>query len=405
MRVKSYFAGTVEAAMALAGKELGVDAMLVYSRESAPEARYLGKYEVVFALPSSEPAAPALPAPTASMLPAPATPFPAATQPAVADALASLTRQLEAMSARIERLTWMHQSRRSLLALGAGSTAAPPGLPQDLLERLELAGIGEPLSDQVLDSAAQTIAANPALDATSLLRRTLSAMAAAIPVSPAKQDHSILTLIGPPGSGKTTALVKLAATLGARSRRPVQLISFDSFRIAAAEQLRTYAGILGIGFQAVETVGSLLQCLEEHRFKEYILIDTPGIANRDFEAAEDLERFLRLRNDVEVHLTLSASMKSADLSRVADRFERFRPNKLIFTRLDETSCYGSIWTESVKRSKPVSFLCNGQQIPEDLLEATPEAIVAMVLGLSPALSQPDWFTSPPLPGGSSAAVA
>ena len=82
--------------------------------------------------------------------------------------------------------------------------------------------------------------------------------------------------MGPPGAGKTTTLVKLAVHYGLTSRRPVALLSTDTYRVAAAEQLRSYAAILGVAFQVVETVGALAQSLEEHRAKDLILIDTPG---------------------------------------------------------------------------------------------------------------------------------
>ena len=91
----------------------------------------------------------------------------------------------------------------------------------------------------------------------------------------------IVALVGPPGSGKTTTLVKLAVNYGLAARRPVLLLSMDTYRVAAADQLRSYAAILGVGFQLLETVSSLAQAIEENRGKELIFIDTPGLAYGD----------------------------------------------------------------------------------------------------------------------------
>jgi len=145
---------------------------------------------------------------------------------------------------------------------------------------------------------------------------------------------------------------------------------------AADGQLRSHASILGAGFQAAETLRALAQAIEERHAKSPNLIDTPGYGPNDWEDAGDLARFLASRLDIEVHLVLSASMKSADLSRVVDRFEIFRPGKLLFTRLDETGTFGPIGNEAARTGKPVSFLASGRQIPEDLAPATPPAAVS-----------------------------
>src|ERR1039458_9506307 len=145
-----------------------------------------------------------------------------------------------------------------------------------------------------------------------------------------------------PGSGKTTTLVNLAVNYGLAARRPVLLLSLDTHRVAAADQLRSYAAILGVGFQLLETVSSLAQTIEENRGKELIFIDTPGLAHGDLEDSESLAHFLATRGDIDTHLVLPASMKAADLSRMVDAFEILHPGHLLFTKLDETGSYGPI---------------------------------------------------------------
>jgi flagellar biosynthesis protein FlhF len=189
----------------------------------------------------------------------------------------------------------------------------------------------------------------------------------------------IVALVGPPGSGKTTTLVKLAVNYGLAARRPVLLLSMDTHRVAAADQLRSYAAILGVGFQLLETVSSLAQTIEENRGKELIFIDTPGLAHGDLQDSESLAHFLATRGDIDTHLVLPASMKAADLSRMVDAFEILRPQHLLFTKLDETRSYGPIFGEAARTGKPLSFLAAGQRIPEDLDAASPERVLDLVL--------------------------
>jgi flagellar biosynthesis protein FlhF len=189
----------------------------------------------------------------------------------------------------------------------------------------------------------------------------------------------IVALVGPPGSGKTTTLVKLAVNYGLAARRPVVLLSMDTYRVAAAEQLRSYAAILGVGFQVLETVTALSQSIEEHRGKDLIFVDTPGLAAGEVEHSPGLARFLATRDDIDTHLVLSSSTKSADLTRMVDGFEIFGPNRLLFTRLDETSSFGPILNEAVRTHKPLSFFAGGQRIPEDLETASRSRLTEFIL--------------------------
>ncbi len=188
----------------------------------------------------------------------------------------------------------------------------------------------------------------------------------------------VVALVGPPGCGKTTTLVKLAAKYGLRARRPACLVSMDMCRIGVAEQLRPFTAILGVSFAALEVPGALSQTLEEHHAKGLVLIDTPGFGAKDLDAAEEVAAVLCGHPEAEIHLALSATMKTDDIKSAVHRYERFRPRKLIFTKLDETSTQGTILNEAVRTGKPVSFLANGPNIPEDLTEATTDLLLDLV---------------------------
>jgi flagellar biosynthesis protein FlhF len=193
-------------------------------------------------------------------------------------------------------------------------------------------------------------------------------------------SRKIVALIGPPGCGKTTTLAKLAIQYGLVPRLRTQLLTIDMERIGAADQLQSLASILGVGFASVETNGGLVHALEEHQQKELILIDSPGFGPREIAGAAPLAELLRSRNDIDVHLVLPASMKNADIARTVDRFEIFRPAKLIFTRLDETESAGCIINEVLRTGKPLSFLNFGQRIPEDLRAGDRTQLANLILG-------------------------
>jgi flagellar biosynthesis protein FlhF len=203
----------------------------------------------------------------------------------------------------------------------------------------------------------------------------------------AESSARIVALAGPPGSGKTTTLVKLAVNYGLISRRPVLLISMDTYRVAAADQLRSYAAILGVGFQVLETVTALAQALAENTSKDLILIDTPGLAAGDLAEGTPLAHFLATRPDIDTHLVLSASTKPADLSRMVDSYQVFHPHRLLFTKLDETQAFGPLFNETVRTGKPLSFFGNGQRIPEDLEAASRERVVELLLAVTAGVSR------------------
>lgn len=342
MQIKSYFTGTVAAAMDQARRELGPDALLLNSREAPAEARHMGEYEVVFAL------APAAGAARRAPRPAPAMELPAAPYSEFAAVYARLTAS-GVDEELAEQIVQAVQAR--MTAAGASGLRAPRRLfsrdPEALRRHLlaELEGRFEVDGDWSEGERARVAA-----------------------------------LVGPPGSGKTTTLVKLAVRYGLTARRPVQLLSMDTCRIGGAEQLRTFAGILGVGFQALETVHALGQALEEHRAKSLILIDTHGYSPATLGDGADLAAFLAAHGSIDTHLVLPASMKPTDVARAVERFDIFQPGRLLFTRLDETDTPGSLFSEAARTGRPISFLGTGPSIPEDLEPAAKGRVTELVLG-------------------------
>lgn len=369
MKMKSYFAPTVEAAIEQARAEMGPEALLVNSRKSPPEAKALGEYEVVCAVvPDGGERHSAV----SGSVPAAG---PAAEDP-VAHELARLRKQMEEM--------------KKLVSTHAPSWSVPAPEFAEISSRLIENDFSTELTQSILKGAHARLEADPAwwsrrrmaFDTEAVERAVRAELEAAVSVDTslthAGESPRAIALVGPPGCGKTTTVVKLAIRYGLNLSRPVHLISTDTRRISAAEQLRTYAAIIGAGFDAVEINRGLQQVIETRRETGLILIDTPGFSATEMEEASDLARFLGRDSGIAVHMVAPASMRAADLKGTIDRFEVFSPGRLIFTRLDETSCFGSLVSESVRTEKPISFLASGPQIPEDLELPSADRLLANV---------------------------
>ncbi len=376
MRLKSYFAGTVESAICLARQEMGEDTMLVSSRKTAPEARHLGAYEVVFAA-AQDPARDAAAANQAAKAPESSAPV----SQALAGEMAEMRRQLARMSTAV--------SRSAVRGGQRASTASNPAL-DDIEQLLAANEVDGDLACSLLRNLeALGPRATPIEMRRSLLEDISKRFGVSAELSPWSFETAsgpgggpsriVAALAGPPGAGKTTMLVKLAVKFGISARRSTHIISYDGHRIASGEQLRSFAAILGVGFETIESVGALAQSLKENAHKELMLIDTPGYSAKDFDLSWDLTQFLSTYPHVDLHLVLSCAAKPTDISRMVDRYSVFNPAKLLFTRLDETDSYGVILNESVRTGLPVSFLGSGPSIPDDIVSADKAHIAELLM--------------------------
>jgi flagellar biosynthesis protein FlhF len=377
MRLKSYFAGTVESAMCLARQEMGEDAMLVNSRRSQPETRHLGAYEVVFAA-SQDPVQEAAAARSVAAHPTKMEEPSTAPPPALANEMAEMRKQLARISA------WV--SRSSVRGGSKQFVASNPAV-DDLDHALAANEVDPDLTCAILRNLESLGPAATASEVRLAFRKDLNdRLEVSAELSPwcfettsGASPRTIVALVGPPGVGKTTMLAKLAMRYGIAARRSTHILSYDGHRIASSEQLRSYAAILGIGFEALETVGGLAQAIKEHSRKELLLIDTPGYSAMDFDLSCELTRFLSTYPHADIHLVLSCGAKSSDISRMVDRYNIFGPAKLLFTRLDETHSYGVILNESIRTGLAVSFLGTGSRVPDDLEPATKDRLVDLLL--------------------------
>ncbi|GAB4370420.1 MAG: flagellar biosynthesis protein FlhF [Spirochaetales bacterium] len=184
----------------------------------------------------------------------------------------------------------------------------------------------------------------------------------------------VFILIGPTGVGKTTTIAKLAALYGISAARPkkVRIITIDNYRIAAKEQIETYGNIMGIPVACAETYTDLKKFLALYQDVDRIFIDTIGKSPRDFVKLAEMKELLEAASGrATVHLAISATTKAADILEIMAQFEPFGYSSVIITKLDETSRVGSIISALAERGKAVSYLTDGQRVPQDIELATP----------------------------------
>ena len=177
-------------------------------------------------------------------------------------------------------------------------------------------------------------------------------------------------LLGPTGVGKTTTIAKLAAIKALWEHKKVLLLTSDTYRIAAVEQLKTYAKILGVPIEIIFDINAIPGVVDEHDNAEIILLDTAGRSQRDKKNMELFENLYNAFTPDAVHLVLSANMKYKDMLDVVEHIPNIPVSHLLFTKLDETVSYGSIFNIQQVMGCPVSFLTVGQNVPKDIETAT-----------------------------------
>lgn len=190
----------------------------------------------------------------------------------------------------------------------------------------------------------------------------------------------VVALIGPTGVGKTTTLAKIAANYSIIAGADLGLITLDTHRIAAVDQLRTYAQIIGIPLKVAETAEEVKDAVEGWSRKDLILIDTAGMSQRDTRGLQYVEAALESVTDIERHLVFSATTRYRDLVDIVRRFEEVGFERLIATKLDETTSYGILLTAYALTRKPYSFLADGQAVPECIQAADSKQIAELILG-------------------------
>ncbi len=189
----------------------------------------------------------------------------------------------------------------------------------------------------------------------------------------------IVALIGPTGVGKTTTVAKLAANFALREKFSVALVTADTYRIAAVEQLKTYADLIGIPIDVVYTPQELRTALYRHQDKQLVLIDTAGRSPSNQPQLAELEALMAVDDNIEKHLVLSATTKFTECLDAVQRFQSSKPQKYLFTKIDEACNLGTVFNLMFHAPKTLSYITTGQNVPDDIELAEPNRLTTLML--------------------------
>lgn len=194
-----------------------------------------------------------------------------------------------------------------------------------------------------------------------------------------RRGAKIVALVGTTGVGKTTTLAKIAAKFVLEHGISPALITADTYRISAVEQLKTYSDILGLPLEIVYTPQELALAIDRHQDSELILIDTAGRSQYSEAQMHELQEFLKINPRIEKHLAISASVKLNDAKEIVKKFSAVEPEKIIITKIDETGNFGTVINLLRYENLPLSYLTTGQSVPDDISVGTADALADLMI--------------------------
>lgn len=202
-------------------------------------------------------------------------------------------------------------------------------------------------------------------------------------ISEAKKRPKVVYFIGPTGVGKTTTIAKIASRFTVEQKKKIALLTTDTYRIVAAEQLKTYADILDVPIRVIYSVEEMEHAFSDFRDYDYILVDTAGHSHYNEEQRQAIGQFIHAADnkaEKEVYLVMSATTKYRDMISIADAYSEVTDYKLIFTKLDETTALGNLFNLRMRTNAEMSYVTTGQNVPEDIEPFNPQIVVKQLLG-------------------------
>lgn len=202
-------------------------------------------------------------------------------------------------------------------------------------------------------------------------------------ITTSDKGPKVIVFLGPTGVGKTTTIAKIASKYVVEEKKRVALITADTYRIAAAEQLRTYANILEVAFRIVYTPQELQDAIMEYKAFDYIFVDTAGHSHQNEEQLQKMHEMMSVIDELaqwDAFLVLSATTKYKDLLRIADSYKDVTKYQLIFTKLDETDSLGNLLNVKLYTGAPIAYVTYGQNVPDDIEQFNPQKTVKQLLG-------------------------
>lgn len=196
-----------------------------------------------------------------------------------------------------------------------------------------------------------------------------------------RYENENMVLVGPPGVGKTTTIAKIAANLVFKENKKVGVITIDTYRIGAVEQLKIYTEIMNIKFEAVLSADEMESAIETMNDCDIILIDTTGRGCKNSLQISELNSFIKKANTTNINLVLSVTTKEKDIEAIIDSYSSVNFENVILTKVDETTTYGTILNIIDYAKKPIAYITTGQNVPDDILKPSKDELIRILLGV------------------------
>jgi len=303
---------------------------------------------------------------------------------------ASANGSSEGMGERFNQLQLEVEEIKSIVKTIASQLTDPlfqevPACFLDLYEKLLQAKVDDDIAKKMMKSVQEQLTTSELATPEVLQEKLVGEIARLIPISAPMSlgdgERKVIALIGPTGAGKTTTIAKLAARYCLYEGKKAVFITADTYRIAAVEQLKTYAEIIGAPIEIVFNSQDAREALERHADKDLVFIDTAGRSPLNEAQMNELAGLMNVCEPDEIHLVLSVTTKMLDQMDAIKRFSVVPINRIIFTKLDETNTPGTILNIASKVKVAISYLTNGQNVPEDIKVAESQKLANLMLGV------------------------
>ena len=245
--------------------------------------------------------------------------------------------------------------------------------------------VNEKYANQIIDEMAKNVRENQPFDhaLADVYQKMILKFGKAVPIEKDNKGLRVIFFVGPTGVGKTTTIAKIASKFRLEQKRKVALFTADTYRIAAAEQLRTYANILEVPFRVIYSVEELRRGVQDFKNYDFILVDMAGHSPQNPALRENMNTFIHgLEEGIEkeVHLVLSATTKYKDLLSIVESYQDIEDYRIIFTKVDETMTLGNLLNLKLHTGAGLSYITCGQNVPDDIEIFHPQKTVKQLLG-------------------------